>query len=185
MGPYFDAGKTLIKDFYRYFLVDDELRKGTKKVITTHVSNCAFSKSSNLCHFFYLTVTFLYQLAVFYRSKDQRPQAQLYYQANLKLVYPLLRSSTSVNFCLFRAPPSEEKSRSTSFPFHPFSSKTARFSKPNESWTSHFKTVSISLPSSKPSSGTLPKPTPQLKRTPPSKGSENAPTPNSSKPSTL
>ena len=72
LAPYFDAAKALIKEFYRYFLVDDELYKGTKKVNTEVIALTKNGKSSNANQFFYVLVTFLFQIATFYRSKNQR-----------------------------------------------------------------------------------------------------------------
>lgn len=96
LGPYFDAGKLLIEDFYRYFLVDDQLHKGTKKVNMEVIPSVANGKSSNTNQFFYVLITFLYELAIFYRLKNMRKEATTFYEANLKIVHRILQSSTSV-----------------------------------------------------------------------------------------
>lgn len=92
-----------IQQFYKAFLTDDQLNKGTMKVNLEFFApeHNATKCSTILNQFFYVLITFLYQLALFYRSKSQRKLAQVCYEANLQIVTKILESSTSVKNTIY------------------------------------------------------------------------------------
>jgi len=48
------------------------LYKGSKKVNVEAITSGSNGKSSNSNQFLYALITFLYQMSIFYRSKNQR-----------------------------------------------------------------------------------------------------------------